>query len=182
LAALYKFASERSGLPNPVKKITKPKFKSREPDTLSKDQARKLLDAIQDEREHGLVYLYLGQAFRLSEALRLNIGDIRDDTIMVHGKEWDEPMPLLVEVRDILLMLLDGRSHDDPVFRGQRGRLGRDMVQYSIKELFKRAGINGVRQSPHTLRHTFGTLATIAGCDTYSVARLIYASPNHPKE
>lgn len=173
LTVLYKFANERLGLPNPIKNIEKPRFKSKEPDSLNRDQAKRLLDAIQDDRERGLVYLYLGQAFRLSEALRLNLGDIRDNIILVHGKERDEPMPLLPEVRDILLTLADGHSPDSPVFSGQRGRLGRYMAEYNIKELFKRAEVNGIKQSPHTLRHTFGTLATIAGCDTYSVARLM---------
>ena len=173
LSALYKFASARLGTPNPMTKVAKPTFKSKEPDSLSKEQAKRLLDDIDDDRERGLVYLYLGQAFRLSEALRLNVGDIRDDIILVHGKEREEPMPLLLEVRDILLTLADGRSPSSPVFLGQRGRLGRDMVEYNIKQLFKRAEINGIKQSPHTLRHTFGTLATIAGCDSYSLSRLM---------
>lgn len=173
LSALYMFASERLHMPNPMTMVAKPIFKSKEPDSLNKEQAKRLLDVIQTDRERGFVYLYLGQAFRLSEALRLNVSDIRDDIILVHGKERDEPMPLLPEVREILLTLANGRSLDSPVFLGQRGRLGRAMVEYDIKLLFKRADINGVKQSPHTLRHTFGTLATIAGCDTYSLARLM---------
>ena len=178
LVGLYKFASQRLGLPNPMEKIEKPRFKSKEPDSLNKKQARELRDAIANDRERGLVYLYLGQAFRLSEALRLNVGDIRDDTILVHGKERVESIPLLPEVRDVLLKLSGGRSSSEPVFLGQRGRLGADMAQLYIKRLFRRAEIDGVKQSPHTLRHTFATLATIAGCDTYSVARLMHHQVN----
>ena len=46
-------------------------------------------------------------------------------------------------------------------------------MQLDIKRLLERAGINGIRQSPHTLRHTFSTLAYLAGCDWDAVELLL---------
>jgi integrase/recombinase XerD len=173
LTVFYRFASKRFGVPNIMAKIAKPRVKPKEPDSLTKNQAKMLLDAIETDRERGLVYLYLGQGLRLSEAVRLDVHDVGDDLLRIEGKERQESMPLLAEVRAALLKVIGNRGYNEPVFIGQRGRLGRDMAELIVKRLFRRAGVNGVKQSPHTLRHTFASLATAAGCDTYSVERLL---------
>ena len=174
LSVLYKFAYRRLGVPNVMEGIPKPIVRSKEPDSLTANQARAFLEAIETERERGLVYLYLGQGLRLSEAVRLDIGDIGEDRLRIKGKEREESMPLLPEVREALVALAGNRPITDPVFISYRGRrLGRDMAEITIKDIFKRAGISGIKQSPHTLRHSFATLATAAGCDTYSVERLL---------
>ncbi len=174
LSGLYKFAYRRFGMPNMMEGIPKPLVRSKEPDSLTINQARDFLEAIKNERERGLVYLYLGQGSRLSEAVRVDIGDIGEDRLRIKGKEREEFMPLLPEVREALLALAGNRPITDPVFISYRGRrLGRDMAEIVIKDIFKRAGISGIKQSPHTLRHSFATLATVAGCDTYSVERLL---------
>ena len=174
LSGLYKYAFSRLGMPNVMEMVPKHISRSKEPDSLTKNQAREYLNAIVTERERGLVYLYLGQGLRLSEAVRLDIRDVGEDSLRVKGKEREESMPILPEVREVLLELAGNRPLTEPVFVSQRGRrLGRDMAEINIKRIFQRAGINGVKQSPHTLRHTFATIATTAGCDTYSVERLL---------
>ncbi|GAH74522.1 unnamed protein product, partial [marine sediment metagenome] len=111
--------------------------------------------------------------FRLSEVIRLDVGDIHEDRIWVHGKERKEWYPLLSEVRDWLLKLADGRAAGEPLFPGRQGRLSDSQVQSDIKRLLQRAGIRCVRQSPHTLRHSFSALAYLAGCDWDSVELLL---------
>ena len=170
---LYEFAHEELGVPNVIKRVAKPRVKDREQGFLTEGQVKALLDAIITDRVRGLVYLYLGQALRLSEALRLNVADIGEDVISIEGKERQESMPLLPEVRDALLKLCNGRSGREPVFIGQRGRLSVSMVELDIKALFGRADVNGVKQSPHTFRHTFATLAGKAGLDDYWISRLL---------
>ncbi len=153
--------------------VQKPRVKPKEPDCLTRNQAKMVLDAIETDRERGLVYLYLGQALRLSEALRLDIRDVGEDLLRIKGKERDENMSLLPEVRDALLKLAGNRSINEPVFVGQQGRLGRDMAAENIKTLFKRAGVNGVQQSPKIFRSTFASMAHAAGCDFYLIKRLL---------
>ena len=82
-------------------------------------------------------------------------------------------MPLLPEVRDAILKLAGDRAYNEPLFVGQRGRLGRDMAEENIKRLFQRAGVDGVQQSPKILRSTFASMALAAGCDYYIVKRLL---------
>jgi len=173
LSPLYKFASQRLGIPDIMLSLQKPRVKSKEPACLTMKQAKMVLDAIETERERGLVYLYLGQALRLSEALRLDIRDIGEDLLRIKGKERVENMPLLTEVREALLVLAGNRGPNEPVFIGQQGRLGRDMAEENIKRLFNRAGVTGVQQSPKIFRSTFATMALNAGCDFYSVKKLL---------
>jgi|SRR5579859_1743501 len=46
-------------------------------------------------------------------------------------------------------------------------------VEQAIKELAKHAGIEGVRASPHTLRHTFSAQFLKNGGDVYALSRLL---------
>lgn len=92
---MYKWAADRLDVPNPMLKVAKPRFRAKTPDRLSATQARTLLDAIRTDRERALVYCFLGLGLRLSEAQRLDVGDIGEDIILIHGKERTEPMPLI---------------------------------------------------------------------------------------
>ena len=174
LRILYEFAEERYGALNVMKKIKRPRFKRKEADCFTMEQVKVLLDVIETDRERALVYLYLGHGFRLSEATRLNIGEIDADRIYIHGKERDEWYPLLPEAREVLLKVANGRSADEPVFMSnQKRRLCPEMARENIRQLCKRAGINGMKTTPHTYRHTFSTLAYLAGCDKVSVSLLL---------
>ena len=172
---LYEFANGRLGVPNVIEKykIKRPIVKAKEAVPMTLVQTKTYLDVIEDHRERALVYLCLVQAFRIKEAVSVLIADVGEDVIQVHGKERDEPFPLLPEVRDALLKLADGRSPNEPLFIGEKGHLSVAMGEKIIKGLFVRAGISNVKQSPHTLRHTFATLAGKAGLDVYWIGRLL---------
>ena len=173
LSAFYEFVNKRFDLPNIMDSVQKPRVKQKEPECLTREQSKVILGAIKTDRERALVYLYFGQGLRLSEALRLDIGDVGEDLLKTKGKERDESIPLLPEVRDALLKLTGNRSINEPVFVGRQGRLGIDMVEETIRRLFQRAGVNGVRQSPKIFRSSFASLALAAGCDFYIVKRLL---------
>ncbi|MBA7637566.1 Tyrosine recombinase XerC [subsurface metagenome] len=174
LRLLYQFAAQRLGLPNPMDKIKRPRGKAKPPQHLTIPQALLLLNAIRDDRERALVYCLLGLGLRLSEVRRLRVVDIGEDIIFVHGKERDEPMPLIAEIRDALAKVAANKSPEDSVFSGYKGEpLSDQMIQLIIKRLFSRAGIAGVRPSPHTLRHSRGVITDIAGLDGYSSRRLL---------
>jgi len=176
LKELYEFAHDRSGIPDVIEKIKRPrKGKAREGDYLTLEQLRILLNAVDDDRIRGMVYVMTGEGFRRSEIHRANVGDVFEDKIRVHGKEAEEWMPLLPEIRDSLLEQADGRSGSEPLFVSKTtgGRLGVEQINVLIRRLFKQAGITGVRPSPHTLRHTYCTLMQAAGCDRFSVELLM---------
>ena len=61
LSAFYKFANQRFEIPDIMLSVQKPRVKPKEPDCLTMKQAKMVLDAIETDRERGLVYLYLGR-------------------------------------------------------------------------------------------------------------------------
>jgi integrase len=173
LSPFYEFANQLFKVPDIMLSIQKPRVKPKEPECLTMNQLILVLGAIETDRERALVYLYVGQGLRLSEALRLDIKDVGEDMLKIKGKVRDESMPLLPEVRDALMKLAGDRSPGEPVFIGQRGRLGRDMAEENIKRLFIRAGVTGVQMSPKIFRSTFASMAVDAGCSSYVVKRLL---------
>ncbi|MFC1948668.1 tyrosine-type recombinase/integrase [Chloroflexota bacterium] len=173
LKMLYGFAEARYDLPNPVTKVAKPRFKTKPPRRLTESETRALLAAIETDLERAIIYVFLGLGLRLSEAQRILIGDIKDDTIMVHGKERDEEIPLLPEIKEALLKLCDNRPVDTPVFRGWHGPLSTSEFDHIVRRVFARAGITGKRTSAHTLRHTKGVMWVVYGGDTASSKRLL---------
>jgi integrase len=176
LSGLYQFAHDRLNVPNVMERIKRPrKGKSKESDWLTLEQLRVLLSAADDDRLLAMVYVMVGLGFRRSEVCRANVGDIASDKIRVDGKEGVEWLPLLPEIRDQLLKQVSGRIGGQPLFVSKTtgGRLGSESLNKIIRDLFERAGINDIRPSPHTLRHTYCTLMQAAGCDRYSVELLM---------
>jgi integrase/recombinase XerD len=174
LSVLYKFANERLGTTNIMLSLQKPRVKPKEPECLTLNQLIALQDAIETARELGLFNLYAGEALRLSEALRLDIKDVGEDLLRIKGKERDESMPLLPEVRDALLKLAGNRGPNEPLFiSGQGRRLGRDMAEENIKRLFVRASVIVPQMSPKVFRSTFTSMAAAAGCNSFIIKRLV---------
>lgn len=168
LSALYKFASNTYGLPNPMLKVEKPRFKKKSGQRLSRDQAKQLLTAIQTGLEWAIIICYFGLRFRRIEAERLRFSDIKSDFIVVQGKERTEELPLLPIFRDKLLNLPNNHNAENLVFG-----LKADTLAYHVAQLFKRAKIEGVRGSPHTLRNTAGALWSTFGGDWTSNRQLL---------
>ena len=175
---LYEFANQRFGFPNTMELIKRARYKEKEPYSFTLDEARAVVNACRNNRELGLIHLYLGHAFRLEEGCRTNIGDILDGQMVVRGKERQEFMPLLPETKEILLRLANGRSSEEPIFTGRKGRrLSHKMTYNVVKAILDRAGVTegkeGQRIATHTLRKSFATLATHAGCNDRIVKRLL---------
>lgn len=176
LTRLYDFAHKRYHFPDVMGQIDRPaKGKARESDYLTLDLLKVLLSAIKDERLRGYVYLCVGQGLRPEEPLRLDIEDIFPNRLRVKGKERIEWVPLLPEVLEALARISAGRPVGDPLFVGYttNSRLGRKQVYNIVHDLFREAGVAGIKAAPKTLRHTFCTLAQSAGCDRASVEALM---------
>ena len=174
---LYEFASEKFGLRNPMKTVKRARYKEKEPYSLTLDETRAVVNACRNDRELGLIHLYLGHGLRLEEGCRANIGDILDGQMVVRGKERQEFLPLLPETKGILLRLANGRSSEEPIFTGRKGRLSHKMTYNVVKAILVRAGVTEGKEeqriATHTLRKTFATLVTHAGCNDRVVKKLL---------
>jgi integrase/recombinase XerD len=170
--------------------IDLPRQTQRLPDTLDVEEVAKLLDAAALDasglRDRALLELLYAAGLRVSEALRLDRGDIASGGfVRVIGKGDKER---LVPVGDIALEAIDAYLTDrdtsvpqdddrsrggDPLFTSQRGRrLDRMSAWRIMRRTAIRAGLSG-RVTPHTLRHSFATHLLEGGADLRVVQELL---------
>lgn len=180
LGMLYKFANERHGFPNVMEKVQRPVFREKEVYAFTREEAKAVLDeAAKKEMHLALFHLYLGHGWRLSEAVRANVGDISNGDILVRGKKREEYMPLLPETKELLVKLANKRKPDQPVFLSQwRRRLSHKQAYNIVKGIEARAGVMEGKPADqgiatHTLRKTFATLMMDAGCEERIYQRLL---------
>lgn len=105
-----------------------------------------------------MLCLLIDTGLRITEALSLQRSkvDFENMLLTVMGKgNKERTIPMSLELRKVLCKWCDKHSHELVFSTRQGGRLGYDNTLRDFKNLAKRLGIEGVRVSPHTLRHTF---------------------------
>ena len=193
LLRLHKIASD------PCAGVRNPKQDQRHPAMLNVDQTFALLSAeseVKDTpasedippedvlllRDMALLELLYGSGLRISEALGLDVGDLRPESghVCVMGKGSKERIvPLSDTCISALTRYLAVRSEIPPVrgeravFLGRRGkRLDRRQAARILEERAKEAGIPQ-HVSPHDLRHSFATHLLEGGADLRAVQELL---------
>lgn len=133
------------------------------------------------ERLHTLVCLFLDSGLRLSEGLALTKEDIDLDNLIikVKGKGGKHRLvPMSIELRKVLFRWQQKRTaidtHSDVVFCTSQGtKVGsRDFLR-DFKKLGSKLGIEGIRVSPHTLRHTFAVMYLRKGGNLFYLSRIL---------
>jgi site-specific recombinase XerD len=148
--------------------------------TLSADHVKRLIQFTPKgrnlKRAHTLTLLFLDTGLRFAEALSLRWEKIDLDNMVltVHGKGGKHRVvPFSLECRKLLYRWKQ-QSTSDLVFPTRSGiqssqrNVGRD-----VRLLGERAGIQGVRFSPHTLRHTFAVSYLRAGGNVLYLQRIL---------
>ena len=152
-------------------------------DPLTVDQAKELLSSVDrstvlGKRDFALINLLLRTGLRTIEAVRADVGDIRQQSgeailwIQGKGRDAKDEFVLLTEktLKPINEYLAErGKTEDaEPLFaslsdmnRGQR--LTTRSVSRIIKSYLRRIGLNSDRLTAHSLRHTAITLALKGG-------------------
>ena len=182
LSSFYRYALSAELISsNPVELIKRPKvdFDHSNTQGLSKDQAKALLAAARADgpRSHALVSLLLFTGVRLSEALNAGTTDYGHDTghrtLCIRrkgGKDAKVAVPApAVEALNTYLgatgrELAAGTAGAGlPIFTTATGRRWNPSEAFrTVKRLARVAGVEG-QISPHSLRHTFATIALDAG-------------------
>ena len=183
---------------DPCAGVRNPKQDQRHPAMLNVDQTFALLaperkvgnissgetsaDDIFLLRDMALLELLYGSGLRISEALGLNMGDIRPESghVRVMGKGSKERVvPLSDTCIAALARYLAVRADIPPVhgeravFLGRRGkRLDRRQAARILEERAQEAGIPQ-HVSPHDLRHSFATHRLEGGADLRAVQELL---------
>jgi len=170
LLAFFKFAEREYHLPNPLANVQRPRVKDKPQPTIWPEQAEEIEAKLEGDMERKLWVLGYGMGWRRSELYRLRKKDIKDSEIEVHGKEREEMVGLLPEIREVLLANTEDLGPDDSIFRGQRGPLSDNGIWRMAKGMLARGGLQA---STHTLRHGYGTALALQGCDAHTIMRLM---------
>ena len=175
--SLFGFAQKTGYIPfNVTQAVELPKVAvTTEFNFLTQREAQKLLDALRPNlRNYTIAALILKTGLRVSEVARVNLGDIYQDAsgnlgLQVIGK--GQKVRKVKLTRDLMSLIEEyveetGRIWLDvkaPLFLNRFGeRLSTVSIWKVIREGAKRAGITK-KVTPHTLRHSFATLAVVGG-------------------
>jgi integrase/recombinase XerD len=183
LSSFYRYAISADMIVggNPVELVKRPKVDADHSSTegLSRDQARSLLVAAQADglRSHALVSLLLFTGIRLSEALNATTTDLGHDTghrtLTVRRKGGKANKVVVPAPAVEALNAYHGTTGSElvagtaaaslPLFTtATGGRWNPSEAFRTVQRLAKAAGVEG-QISPHSLRHTFATIALDAG-------------------
>ncbi|CAM4399654.1 tyrosine-type recombinase/integrase [Paenibacillus phoenicis] len=131
-------------------------------------------------RDYCMLYLMLDTGLRLGEVVRLDLIQIdlkQSYLIGVLGKsKRPRDVPFCDEVRKVLLKYLKirGELPEPALFVTVDGtRLSGRTFQETLKKYGEQAKIQGVRVSPHTLRHSFAKMYILNGGDPYSLQEIL---------
>ena len=109
-------------------------------------------------RTHTLLCLLIDTGIRITEGLTLTRErvDLDNMLIKVRGKGNKERIiPISPELRKLLARFLKMHEHNYVFPTADGGMIEYQCARIYMKKLCKKLGIEGVRPSPHTLRHTF---------------------------
>ena len=193
--SLYRYlVREKLVRSNPFDGIRAPRGERKLPETLSADQAAKLV-AIEpksdlDYRDRAILELFYSSGLRLSELSGLDVKhlaarnssgwvDLKDRVVSVTGKGRKERLlPIGRYAHDALQAWCKHRggvaAQDEPAFFVGRGgrRLGVRAIQQRVQVWAKRQGLgHGVH--PHMLRHSFASHLLESSGDLRAVQELL---------
>lgn len=168
---------------NPMAKIKPPVVRQDQVQPFTQDQVRSLLEAARNakylKRDIGILTLLLDTGVRASElcSLRIKDLDLQGRRFTVQGK--GNKVRTLYFGREALKALRgylarEPRDPEDPVFIAEKGEaFTRSGLRQLLERLGAAAGVQSMRCSPHTCRHTFAVSFLRAGGNLFSLQQLL---------
>lgn len=168
---------------HPSARLTQPKAPDYLIPTFTTEHIEKMLATCDTSKPEGyrnyvLLLLLLDTGMRASELCGLHVTDVHDRYVRVLGKGRKErEIGLHPEVAKLLWKYIHkyrkpADAEETTLFIGRRGEpLRLDGVQSVLKNVRKASGIEGVRVSAHTFRHTFAKFYLQRGGELFKLAR-----------
>jgi site-specific recombinase XerD len=173
---------------SPMERIPKPIDRPDQLNPFAEEQLLKLLAAAKKtthpRRNEAILLLMLDTGVRVSELCSLTVADLdlSGATITVHEGKGGKSrvLPIAPLTRKALFTYLKERESDpdEALFQSDRGTtagggLTRWGIRLMLTRISKAAGIEGVRCSPHTLRHSFAVQYLKAGGNQFALMNLL---------
>jgi integrase len=173
---------------NPADDIQLPRKATPEKTALTHDQVRQLAEASEELRT--MVYVLAYGGLRYGECIAMKVADVdvsrrrlkvsRSVTAVAHlgmvegstKTHQSRSVPLPVFVMELVADQIKGRSAGELVFPHlDRGWIPRDWFAWRFGKACTAVGLNGI--TPHSLRHTAGSLALASGASVVTVQKLL---------
>lgn len=152
----------------PTLQLIRPAYQRKLPAVLSRDEVRRILNAVQNPAYRVCLKTIYSCGLRLSEATALKVSDIDSARMMllIHGKgNKQRYVPLPQATLDLLRAHWRSHRHPSLLFPAPRSSNGL-LYQATLGQAFHRAcEVAGVRKAAHihTLRHSYATHLLAAG-------------------
>lgn len=172
LKTFFKFMCSRRKLPNPMDDIHSPRRPKTLMPTLEVSELIDLLNSADSHRDRAVITLLVDCGVRAGEVCSLLKHNIKQETIIVHGKVGWREVPISEETKRLLLQVA-ALSSDDYVFHGQKGPMTRHLIYAIVRRTLEKAGIKGPKLGPHRLRHAFGKNFLVQGGDLRSLQEIM---------
>jgi integrase/recombinase XerD len=131
-----------------------------------------VLNGAEVPRDRAILTLIMDNGVRADEVCSLLKHNIRQETVVVHGKTGWREVPISEETRRLLLQIAV-TSPDDHVFHGHKGPITRHLIYAIVRRALERAGIKGPKLGPHRIRHAFGKNFLVQGGDLRSLQQIM---------
>jgi site-specific recombinase XerD len=172
LKTFFKFMGSRRRLPNPMEQVQAPRRPRMLMPTLELNELTRLLRVAESPRDLAIITLLIDCGIRAGEVCSLLKHNIKQETIIVHGKVGWREVPVSEETRRLLLQMA-AVSPNDKVFQGQKGPITRHLIYAIVRRTLERAGIKGPKMGSHRLRHAFGKNFLVQGGDLRSLQEIM---------
>lgn len=174
---------------NPMDKVTLPKIPKRLKEGFTKDEVYRMIRCWSDKtfleaRNKTLIAMMSDLGLRAMETRTLTIEDIKDTTILIHGKgNKDRVVFASYQLKRIMMkyerlrkQYLEVKGYDDPhYFLNYKGDpITHATVHNVVKEAATRAGVKDAH--PHKFRHFYAVEVISnekANIDLFSVSKLL---------
>jgi len=190
IRAFFRFLKKRGVIENdPTAAVVGPKQEKRLPKFLREDQMDTFLSAPNPEdpiglRDRAIIETLYSTGLRVSELVALNVEDVIDsDEIRVIGKGAKERITLIGRAaREAIaeyiengrqILLSKAKKATNALFLNNRGGRITARSVGRIVDRYTAAIADGLKISPHTLRHTFATHMLAGGADLRTVQELL---------
>ena len=158
--------------------IKRPKKERKIPAVLTKEEVKRLIAALTNQKSKLMISLIYACGFRVSELVNLKPVDLEFEEKIGHARQAKGRKDRIFNIPDFLLNDLKKQAeqqrhaHQTYLFTGPKGQLSVRNLQKIVQTARKRAEIQK-NVHPHTLRHSFATHLLESGTDIRMIQELL---------